>query len=204
MSRVAFAHASEAELAKILDCYRVDWEYEPRTFPIVWNEDGRPVEFFTPDFYLPEYDCYIELTVAKPVRNNRKNRKIRLLQQHHPNTKAARRLTRRDSDLRELGDRRALVWGLGGGVGHVIAIEARHLVLLEVNHQVTLCRSVQPPMLEVVEIVPAVVVEHRRYHGSAEQVAHLRARHADLQPIDGLALEVVALLDVHAVNASAE
>lgn len=84
LSRVLFAHASEAELARLFDFYRVDWEYEPRSFPIVWNERGRPVEFFTPDFYLPEYDIYIEVTVAKPVRNSRKNRKLRLLRSNHP------------------------------------------------------------------------------------------------------------------------
>jgi hypoxanthine phosphoribosyltransferase len=84
MSRVPFAHASEAELARLFDFYRIPWEYEPRSFPIVWNAHGRPVEFFTPDFYLPEYDLYIEVTVAKPIRNNRKNRKLRLLRSHHP------------------------------------------------------------------------------------------------------------------------
>jgi hypothetical protein len=83
-SGVPFAHASEAELARLFDFYRVAWEYEPRSFAIVWNEHGRPVEFFTPDFYLPEYDLYIEVTVAKPVRNTRKNRKLRLLRSHHP------------------------------------------------------------------------------------------------------------------------
>ena len=69
MSRVPFAHASEAELARLFDFYRIPWQYEPRSFPIAWNERGRPVEFFTPDFYLPEYDLYIEVTVAKPTRN---------------------------------------------------------------------------------------------------------------------------------------
>ena len=33
----AFAHASEAEMARILDFYAVRWEYEPDTFPILWN-----------------------------------------------------------------------------------------------------------------------------------------------------------------------
>lgn len=84
VSRVPFAHASEAELARLFDFYRIPWEYEPRSFPIAWSETGRPVEFFTPDFYLPEYDLYIEVTVAKPVRNSRKNRKLRLMRSHHP------------------------------------------------------------------------------------------------------------------------
>ena len=95
MSRVTFAHASEAELAKLFDFYQLSWEYEPRSFPIAWNERGNPVEFFTPDFYLPEYDLYIELTVAKPVRNTRKNRKLRLVRAHHPNINV-KLFTRRD------------------------------------------------------------------------------------------------------------
>ena len=57
-----FAHASEAELARILDFYQVAWEYEPRSFPILWNLEGSVVESFAPDFYLPEFDLYVELT----------------------------------------------------------------------------------------------------------------------------------------------
>ena len=60
-----FAHASEAELARILDYYAVAWEYEPRTFPIQWNLDGPIVESFAPDFYLPELDLFIELTTLR-------------------------------------------------------------------------------------------------------------------------------------------
>ena len=95
MSRAPFAHASEAELARIFDFYRINWQYEPRTFPIAWNERGRPVEFFTPDFYLPEYDLYVELTVAKPIRITRKNRKLRLMRSHHPRVNV-KLFTRRD------------------------------------------------------------------------------------------------------------
>jgi hypoxanthine phosphoribosyltransferase len=95
MSRVSFAHASEAELARLFDFYQLCWEYEPHSFPIAWNPRGDPVEFFTPDFYLPEYDLYIELTVAKPVRNTRKNRKLRLMRSHHPGINV-KLFTRRD------------------------------------------------------------------------------------------------------------
>jgi hypoxanthine phosphoribosyltransferase len=94
-SRGPFAHGSEAELARLFDFYRIPWQYEPRTFPILWNERGKPVEFFTPDFYLPEYDLYIEVTVAKPIRNSRKNRKLRLLRSHHPGLNV-KLFTRRD------------------------------------------------------------------------------------------------------------
>lgn len=96
MSRVSFAHESEAALARLLDFYRIGWEYEPRSFPIEWNRDGKAVAFFTPDFYLPEYDLYIELTVAKPALNTRKNRKLRLLREHHPNVRV-KLFTRRDA-----------------------------------------------------------------------------------------------------------
>lgn len=95
MSRVAFAHASEAELARLFDFYEIAWLYEPRSFPIVWNDHGRPIEFFTPDFYLPEYDLFIELTVAKPAHKTRKNRKLRLLRSHHPRVNV-KLFTRRD------------------------------------------------------------------------------------------------------------
>jgi hypoxanthine phosphoribosyltransferase len=95
MSGAPFAHVSEAELARIFDFYRIAWQYEPRSFPISWNDEGQPVEFFTPDFYIPEYDLYIEVTVAKPVRNSRKNRKLRLLRSHHPRVNV-KLFTRRD------------------------------------------------------------------------------------------------------------
>ncbi|MEP7158293.1 MAG: hypothetical protein ABI797_02620 [Chloroflexota bacterium] len=79
-----FAHASEAELARILDYYGVAWEYEPRTFPILWNPDGKVVESFSPDFYLPEMDMYVELTTLKQSLVRRKNRKLRRLRELYP------------------------------------------------------------------------------------------------------------------------
>lgn len=94
-SRVKFAHPTEAGLASLLDFYRIPWEYEPRRFPIAWSERGAPIEFFTPDFYLPEYDIYIEMTVLKARLQTRKNRKLRLLREAHPEVKV-RLFTRRD------------------------------------------------------------------------------------------------------------
>ena len=82
-----FAHASEAELARILDYYGVSWEYEPRTFPILWNPDGKVVESFSPDFYLPELDLYVELTTLKQSLVRRKNRKLRRLRELYPDIK---------------------------------------------------------------------------------------------------------------------
>jgi hypoxanthine phosphoribosyltransferase len=79
-----FAHASEAELARILDYYAVEWQYEPRTFPIQWNLDGTVVESFSPDFYLPELDLFVELTTLRQSLVRRKNRKLRRLRELYP------------------------------------------------------------------------------------------------------------------------
>jgi hypothetical protein len=79
-----FAHESEAELARILDYYQVEWQYEPDVFPISWNASGAVVESFAPDFYLPEIDLYVELTTLKQSLVRRKNRKLRHLRQLYP------------------------------------------------------------------------------------------------------------------------
>lgn len=79
-----FAHHSEQTFANLLDFYRIAWEYEPRSFPIQYDAEGRVSESFTPDFYLPEFDLYVELTTMKQSLVTRKNRKIRLLRQLYP------------------------------------------------------------------------------------------------------------------------
>jgi hypothetical protein len=83
-SRPAFAHASEEELARILDFYEVRWEYEPHVFPILWNLDGAVLESFAPDFYLPDLDLYVELTTLKQSLVRKKNRKLRRLRELYP------------------------------------------------------------------------------------------------------------------------
>ncbi len=79
-----FAHPSEEMFANLLDFYRIAWEYEPRSFPIQYGPDGNALEAFTPDFYLPEFDVYIELTTMKQSHVTRKNRKVRLLRELYP------------------------------------------------------------------------------------------------------------------------
>jgi len=79
-----FAHEAEVEYAKILDYHGVPWQYEPRTFVLERDEEGRVVEAFTPDFYLPEQDLYIEVTVMKQSLVTRKNRKLRKIRQRYP------------------------------------------------------------------------------------------------------------------------
>ncbi len=83
-TRASFAHASEAELARILDFYDVRWSYEPDTYPIGWNLDGEVVESFSPDFYLPDLDLYIELTTLRQKLVRKKNRKLRRLRELYP------------------------------------------------------------------------------------------------------------------------
>ena len=46
--------------------------------------DGRCCEAFTPDFYLPEQDLYLEVTTMKQSLVTKKNRKMRRLRELHP------------------------------------------------------------------------------------------------------------------------
>jgi hypothetical protein len=79
-----FVTRGEEEFAGLLDYYRIEWQYEPRSFALRWDDEGRVVEAFTPDFYLPEQDLFVELTSMKQSLVNRKNRKLRLLRELYP------------------------------------------------------------------------------------------------------------------------
>jgi len=91
---LTFADPSEAEFAQILDFYGVNWDYEPTSFPTEWDRD-RVVEMFTPDFYLPQMDLYIELTTLKQSLVTKKNRKLRRVRELNPDIDI-RLLYRRD------------------------------------------------------------------------------------------------------------
>ena len=79
-----YAHPVEAVFSKILDFYGIQWEYEPKTFPLEWDETGNVTLAFSPDFYLPEQSLYIELTVLRPKLTAVKNRKLRLMHELYP------------------------------------------------------------------------------------------------------------------------
>lgn len=79
-----FAHPSERLFAALLDVYDIEWEYEPVEFTIAWNDDGMPCAGFRPDFWLPAWDCFVELTTADQRLVTRKNAKARRLRQLHP------------------------------------------------------------------------------------------------------------------------
>ena len=82
-----FVNEVELECAKMLDFYGVPWEYEPRTFVLRQDADGRVTSAFTPDFYLPEQDLYVEITVMRQSLVTRKNRKLRELRRLYPEVK---------------------------------------------------------------------------------------------------------------------
>ena len=82
-----FAHNSERQLAKLLDFYGIEWQYEPRTFTLERDKVGNPVQAFTPDFYLPAYDLYIEITTLNQKLVTKKNRKARRLTELYPEVK---------------------------------------------------------------------------------------------------------------------
>ncbi len=83
-AQTGFAHPSERVAAQILDFYRIQWEYEPTTFPVEWDADGNVLASFTPDFYLPDLDLYIELTTMSQKLVTKKNRKVRRLKELYP------------------------------------------------------------------------------------------------------------------------
>ncbi len=107
-----FAHPSEREFARVMDFYRIRWEYEPKTFPIEWDENKNVISAFTPDFYLPDLDLFIELTTMKQSLVTKKNRKVRLLRELYP-----------DVNIKILYERdyKNLIWkyGLSGDDGNV-------------------------------------------------------------------------------------
>ena len=82
-----FANRAELECAKILDYYGVRWDYEPQSFVLEQDPDGKVVSAFTPDFYLPEQDLFIEVTVMKQSLVTRKNRKLRKLRERYPDVR---------------------------------------------------------------------------------------------------------------------
>jgi len=91
-----FAHPAEAELARLLDRFHIAWEYEPRTFELDHDPaTGRTTRAFTPDFYLPEHDLFLELTTLRQALVTKKNAKVRRLRELHPDVKV-RILYRRD------------------------------------------------------------------------------------------------------------
>jgi hypothetical protein len=99
MPAPSFVHPIEEEFARVLDYYGIRWEYEPHTFELQWDDEGKVTQAFSPDFYLPDQDLYVELTTARPKLVTIKNRKIRRMAELYPDVNV--QLWKR-SDLRNL------------------------------------------------------------------------------------------------------
>lgn len=83
---VIFKHPSEEEFAKILDMHEIEWQYEPRTFPVKWDAEGNVTQAFSPDFYLPRFNTFIELTTMDQKYVSEKKKKVKLLKKLYPGT----------------------------------------------------------------------------------------------------------------------
>jgi hypothetical protein len=117
-----FAHASEAEMARILDFYRIRWEYEPHTFPILWNLDGTVVESFSPDFWLPDLELYLEMTTLRQKLVRKKNRKLRRVLELYPDLRVKLFYARDFRALMLKFGKLGLVAELSGTSGQVVPV----------------------------------------------------------------------------------
>jgi hypothetical protein len=119
-----FAHHSEAEMARILDFYQVRWEYEPTTFPILWNLEGEVVESFAPDFYLPDLEIFLEMTTLKQRLVRKKNRKLRRLRELYPGIRIKLFYARDFRAMMLKYGRLGLAASLSGTPGQVVPVRA--------------------------------------------------------------------------------
>jgi cytidylate kinase len=81
---VRFMHPSEEEFARVLDFYKIPWQYEPRTFALQWDSNNQVTEAFSPDFYLPDFNLFVELTTQRQKLVWKKNKKVRRLKELYP------------------------------------------------------------------------------------------------------------------------
>src|SRR3954466_10184313 len=108
-------------MAGTLDFHAVRSGYEPHTFPILWNLDGDVVESFSPDFYLPDLDLYLEMTTLRQRLVRKKNRKLRRLRELYPDLNVKLFYARDFRALMLKYGKLALVEGLSGSSGQVAA-----------------------------------------------------------------------------------
>ncbi len=107
-------------MARILDYYRIAWEYEPHTFPILWNLEGAVVESFSPDFWLPDLELYLEMTTLRQKLVRKKNRKLRRIRELYPDIRVKLFYARDFRALLLKFGRLALADGLSGTSGQVV------------------------------------------------------------------------------------
>jgi bifunctional protein TilS/HprT len=83
-----FANDSERRLAELFTHAGIAWVYEPVEFVLEWDVDGKALSAFKPDFYLPDLDRFVELTMLRQPLVTKKNRKLRQLRVLHPDINA--------------------------------------------------------------------------------------------------------------------
>ena len=105
----AFKNETEEEFARILSMYNIEWLYEPKTFPVEWDAEGNVTMAISPDFYLPRFNLYLELTTMDQRYVTKKNKKMRLVRELYPGTNI--RIVYK-KDFNELVDRLKMFGGL--------------------------------------------------------------------------------------------
>lgn len=83
-SPVAFDYDYEREFARTLDDLCIPWQHKPRTFAVEWDENGTFVDSFTPSFFLPARDLYVELVAPGCSLSSERVRKAGLLLYQYP------------------------------------------------------------------------------------------------------------------------
>ena len=160
-------------MSRILDFYAVRWEYEPHTFPILWNLDGDVVESFSPDFYLPDLDLYLEMTTLRQRLVRKKNRKLRRLRELYPDLNVKLFYARDFRALMLKYGKLALVEGLSGSSGQVASPYGVPELAADGPLALDLAGAVDPLALDLAGAVdpPVLAAPRRRRRAAAPDPA---------------------------------
>ena len=79
-----FAHPSEKTFSEHLDLFDIEWIYEPVSFPLEWGS-GSIKKMFTPDFYLPTLNLFVEITTMNQNLITKKRKKLKMAKKLYPN-----------------------------------------------------------------------------------------------------------------------
>ncbi len=144
-------------MGRILDFYAVRWEYEPHRFPILWNLEGAVVESFSPDFYLPDLDLYLEMTTLRQRLVRKKNRKLRRLRELYPDLRIKLFYARDFRALMLKYGKLALINALSGTPGQVGPVRDASLIVVDALPEPVSVPDV-PLQLEPVDAAPVPAI----------------------------------------------
>lgn len=80
--RVCMHSSWEVKFAQCLDKWKIKWSYESRKFIV--GKGKYPGRVYTPDFYLPEFDLYVEI---KGYLRKDNKRKLQQFRKKYPDTR---------------------------------------------------------------------------------------------------------------------